>query len=108
MILATEPRIPTSGCQKNWRLRCARIHCCCSQPCCSILRGDFSMPNLVIMVVNLFRVFQKLSLSAPGSPASGLALDIRFNILPRLSVAVCVVESNHVLSVNRRLPQCEG
>src|SRR5438094_1260709 len=32
----------------------------------------------------------------------------RFNILSRFSVAGCVVESDHVLSVNRRLPQCEG
>ena len=43
-----------------------------------------------------------------NSEGQALLFDIRFNILSRFSVAGCVVESNHVLSVNRRLPQCGG
>jgi hypothetical protein len=52
--------------------------------------------------------YRRLGTSAEQFEGQVLLVDIRFNILPRLSVAECVVESNHVLSVNRRLPQCEG
>src|SRR5947207_8513752 len=49
--------------------------------------------------------YRRLGTSAEQFEGQALLVDVRLNILSRLKR---MVESNHVLSVNRWLPQCEG
>ncbi len=49
--------------------------------------------------------YRRLGTSAEQFEGQALLVNVRLNILSRLKR---MVESNHVLSVNRWLPQCEG